>query len=334
MNHPTVTPLATSAIPVIDVGALTGSDSAATLTVAHALRLASSEVGFIYVRNHGVSDAVLARADAAARRFFALPIERKQQVKINPYHHGFLRVGDAWMGGDVKPDLKESFVWGLDLPDSDPDRQSNPFLGPNAWPDFLPELRAALIPFYEAMTACAKLLMRAFALGLDLPEDAFVQRCAKPISRASIIYYPPQPPELGAKQFGVGPHTDFGCLTLLWQDQVGGLEVQTVNGDWVTAHPIPGTLVVNVGDLLARWSNDTLVSTPHRVVNRTGAERHSMVLAFDPDFDTLVDPAIACRLDDVPRYAPVRCGDYVLGRFDKAFAYRRATAPEAVDRAE
>src|SRR3546814_4918770 len=117
--------------------------------------------------------------------------------------------------------------------------------------------------------------------------------------------------------FGVAPHTDYGCLTLLWQDDVGGLEVKTTACEWVTAHPIPGTLVVNVGDLLARWTNDEFVSTPHRVVNRKGVARHSMVLAFDPDFDTVVDPAVACRAGEAPKYPAVTCGEYVLGRSEE-----------------
>lgn len=324
MNYPPVTTLDATAIPIVDVAALAGNDRIAKAAVSRELRRASSEVGFLYVRNHGVPEAVLTAADSAARKFFALPLDRKLEVKINAHHHGFLRVGEARMGRDIKPDLKESFVWGLELPESDPDRKTNPFLGPNQWPTFLPELRAALVPFYERMTACAQSLMRAFAIGLDLPEDSFIRRCAKPISRASVLYYPPQPPQAGTGQFGVGPHTDYGCLTLLWQDSIGGLEVQTVGGEWVTAHPIPGTLVINVGDLLARWSNDKFVSTPHRVVNRKGVERHSMVLAFDPDFETVVDPLIACDPGEAAKYAPVSCGGYVLERFDQAFAYRRA----------
>lgn len=324
MNYPSVTTLDATSIPVIDVAPLVTGDRGARAAVARELRRASSEVGFLYVRNHGVPESVLTAADAAARRFFALPLDRKLEIKINAHHHGFLRVGEARMGRDIKPDLKESFVWGLELPESDPERNTNPFLGPNQWPAFLPELRAALVPYYEYMTACAKMLMRAFATGLDLPADTFIRRCAKPISRASVLFYPPQPPQAGAEQFGVGPHTDYGCLTLLWQDPIGGLEVQTIGGEWVTAHPIPGTLVINVGDLLARWSNDKFVSTPHRVVNRKGAERHSMVLAFDPDFETVVDPSIACGPGETPKYAPVSCGDYVLGRFDAAFAYRKA----------
>ncbi len=126
-------------------------------------------------------------------------------------------------------------------------------------------------------------------------ENAFLETASQPLSRASLTWYPPQPPNLGEDQFGVGPHTDFGVLTVLCQDAVGGLQVQDYNGDWVAAHPIPGTLVINVGDLLARWSNGRFRSTPHRVINASGRERLSLVLAFDPDFDTPDRPGTGLR---------------------------------------
>ncbi|MFO1059091.1 MAG: 2-oxoglutarate and iron-dependent oxygenase domain-containing protein [Dongiaceae bacterium] len=331
MTYPSVSRIAASAIPVIDIGPLRGGEAAGIRTVAQALRRASAEVGFFYVRNHGVPETAIAAADQAARRFFALPLEQKLEVRINRHHHGFLRMGEARMADGIRPDLKESFVWGLELPEEDPERQSNPFLGPNPWPAFLPELRAGLYPFYEAMTEVATSLMRAFAIALDLPPDRLIGPCRRPISRASAICYPPQPPGEG-NLYGVGPHTDYGCMTLVHQDEVGGLEVQDVHGEWLTAHPIPGTLVANVGDLLSRWSNDKLVSTPHRVVNRGGVARHSMALAFDPDFDTVVDPAVFCAPGESPKYLPTTCGQYVLGRFDRAFAYRKAAAAGDADR--
>ncbi len=164
--------------------------------------------------------------------------------------------------------------------------------------------------------------MRAFAMSMGIDLQAFVRQMKEPIARSSIIYYPPQSRELGRSQFGVAPHTDYGCLTLLWQDQVGGLEVQNHQGEWVTAHPIEGTLVVNVGDLLMRWSNDVFRSTPHRVINRQSCERYSMVVAWDPDFDTLIDPSIVCADQESALYPPIRCGEYVLSRFDASFSYR------------
>ena len=323
MGYAAVRTISTSRIPVIDVAPLLSPDREGWRPVALALLRASSEVGFFYVRNHGVPADVIAAADRAARTFFARPLEEKLTVAVNRHHHGFLRRGAAKMYENARADLTESFVWGLETMDGDLDRESNPFLGPNVWAADMPALREALYPFYLAMTECAKLLARAFAVSLDLPDDFFIGACRKPISRGAVIFYPPQPPNLGHEQFGVAPHTDYGCMTLLWQDEIGGLEVQGVDREWVTAHPLHDTLVVNIGDLLARWTNDRFTSTPHRVVNRHGVARHSMTLAFDPDYDTLVDPAKTCPAGETPKYPPVRCGDYVLGRFDAAFAYRK-----------
>ena len=130
-------------------------------------------------------------------------------------------------------------------------------------------------------------------------------------------------PGPGETRFGVGPHTDFGCLTVLSQDDVGGLQVLDAGGDWVTAHPIRGTLVVNVGDLLARWSNDRFRSTPHRVINSSARPRYSLVLAFDPDAATVIDPADFLPAGESPRYPATTCGAYITERFDKSFSYRQ-----------
>ena len=167
-------------------------------------------------------------------------------------------------------------------------------------------------------------LLGGFALGMGLPQDSFRRNWRKNISRGAALYYPPQPPDLGREQFGVAPHTDFGVLTVLWQDDSGGLQVLDKQKQWVTAHPIPGTLVVNVGDLLARWTNDGFASTPHRVINTTGHARYSMPVAVDPDHDTLIDPRVVCAPGETPRYEPITCGDYLNWRFNKAFAYRKA----------
>lgn len=158
-------------------------------------------------------------------------------------------------------------------------------------------------------------------MSLGEPEDTFVGRFAKPVTRCTLVHYPPQPPDLGAEQFGVAPHTDYGVITLVRQDDVGGLQVRSRSKEWVTAHPIPGTLVVNVGDLLARWTNDRFRSTPHRVVNASGRERVPIAAFVDPDHDTPIEPV--CAPGEASRYAPTTCGEYILGRFDQAFAYRK-----------
>ncbi len=311
-------------IPVIDVNPLRAGTLEDAHSVALEIRRAAEEIGFFYIRNHGVPESVIKQSYSAAKDFFNLPKVVKNNVKINSNHHGYLCFGEAMMEHAESVDLKESFVWGLDLPDEHPSvTKENPFLGRNQWPAEIPEFKQSVYPFFEAGLQCGIDMMRAFALGMGLPEDSFLKTTDEPIARSSIIHYPPQSEDLGEEQFGVAPHTDYGCLTLLWQDQVGGLEVQNREGEWVTAHPIENTLVVNVGDLLMRWTNEGFISTPHRVVNRKGQERYSMVIAWDPNFDTIVDPSVVCQNGALPLYPPLSCGDYVLSRFDSSFSYRQ-----------
>ncbi|MGF1631395.1 MAG: isopenicillin N synthase family dioxygenase [Kiloniellaceae bacterium] len=329
MSYAGATDLGREAIPVIDIAAARGAaEEAAIATVGRALLRASQEIGFFYISGHGVPQAAIDRAVAAARAFFARPLEEKQRVAVNERHRGFLRQGGAVMRDDVKPDLKESFNWAFEVPEGSPlMRPDRPLIGPNNWPDDMPELRRALYGYYEEVIACARDLLRAFALALDLPADFFADKFDCPLARGSAIYYPPQPPGLGAAQFGVGPHSDYGCLTLLWQDDSGGLQVQGRSGTWVMAHPLPGTFVCNVGDLLARWSNDRFVSTPHRVINASGRERFSLPVFFDPNPETVVDPADLLAPGEAVHYPPTTAGDHVLARFNAAFSYRRREVP-------
>lgn len=322
MAYATSKEIALSDIPVIDMAPLRGGDVAQARQAAMALRRASEEVGFFYVEDHGVPGTVVDAALAASRAFFELPLEQKLEVAINKSHHGFIRVGEAKMYDGANIDLKESFIWGFEPPPGT-DIDDNPFLGPNNWPAFMPGLRTALYTYFEAASQCARALMKGFALSLDLDPDIFLRTSSLPISRGSALYYPPQPPDMGEEQFGVGPHTDYGCLTLVCQDPTAGLEVLDRNGDWLTAQPIPGTFVVNVGDLLSRWTNDRFASTAHRVVNRSGGTRQALALFYDPDFETVVDPREICGANETPRYEPVTCGGYILSRLDAAFSYRK-----------
>ncbi|MEM9139911.1 MAG: 2OG-Fe(II) oxygenase family protein [Pseudomonadota bacterium] len=308
-------------IPAIDITPLRdGSDPAA---VAQALHAASTGLGFIYVTGHGIPDALIDQARDTAYGFFRSEPALKEEVRVSGAHRGWLASGGAKMQDDAKADLKESFIWGWQgadgadgaLPDD------HPLRGANCWPGFLPALEDVSTAYFQAAHDVAHHLMRGFALGLDLPPDFFLKTADRPLSRASYVYYPAQPPEMGADQFGVGPHTDFGVLTVLCQDDVGGLQVQGLDGAWVHAPPVPGSLVVNVADLLARWTGRAYKSTPHRVVNTSGRERLSLVLAWDPNPETMIDAA------QVPGAGaadpPITCGDYLVQRFARAFAYRK-----------
>jgi isopenicillin N synthase-like dioxygenase len=171
------------------------------------------------------------------------------------------------------------------------------------------------------VVACGRQLLRGLAVSLGKPETFFLAKFEKPLARGSVIYYPPQPPDQGDAQFGVSPHSDYGCLTLLWQDDNGGLQVRAKDGGWIEAPPLPGTLVVNIGDLLARWTNDLFASTQHRVINRSGRERYSIALFYDPHVDTVIEVLdTCCPAGAAPRYAPTTCGAYNLERFGGAFS--------------
>ena len=350
---------------MIDVAPL--RNGADPVGVGAELARAAAEVGFLYVRNHGVDPALVERARRAALDFFRLPEEAKREAATNRFHHGYLKPGSTQMYDGAKLDLKESFNWGVELDgesgavieseagsDAESDGahgvvrraesnagsgnesaggpggegsaespSANPLLGPNVWPAAMPALKPSVYPYFEVASACAEDLLRGFALGAGLDAEHFIRCRDRPLSRGSLQYYPPQPEDAAEDQFGVAPHTDFGVLTVLCQDEIGGLEIRRRDGTWAAMPPIPGTLVVNIGDLLERWSNRRYRSTVHRVINASGRERLSLVLAYDPNFETLVDPRAFCAEGETPRAAPITCGDYLLWRFGKAFSYRR-----------
>ncbi len=321
MAYAPATRLTAGEIPVIDIAGLRERDPDALARVAQALHAAASERGFFYVAGHGVPQPLIDDAFAVARRFFTAPLDDKQRVAIDRNHRGFLRVGEATMHSGARPDLKESYIFGREVAHDDADYLAgHPMVSPNNWPDFVPGMRETLMRYFSAVHACGESLLRAFAAGVGARDDYFVQRIDKPVSRGSLVYYPPQPAAAGEQQFGVAPHTDFGTLTLVYQDDVGGLQIRGRDGQWKTAAPIAGTFVVNVGDLLHRWSNDRFVSTPHRVVNASSRERFSIAVFVDPNWDTVIEPV--CVDGEPARYPAVRCADYITGRFDNAFGYR------------
>ena len=310
-------------IPVVDITPLRdGSDAQG---VADALHAASTDLGFIYISGHGIPDEVITDARASALAFFRHPEEWKASVGVSGKHRGWIGAGGAKMQDDARADLKESFVWGYqDADRNTPDDHA--LRGPNRWPGFDPDLQRYAMAYFHHAHDVARHLMRGFALGLGLADDFFLRTDTRPLSRASYVYYPPQPANAPEDTYGVGPHTDFGVLTVLSQDSVGGLQVQDAKGDWVHAPPIDSTLVVNVADLLSRWTDGAYKSTPHRVVNSSSQERLSLVLAYDPDPETVIDAREVFGADYVPEEEPTTCGDYLVWRFGKAFSYRREDA--------
>ncbi len=317
MAYATAKTMRPDAIPVIDISAL--RDNLEATDVADALHKASQSLGFIYIKGHGIPDESIEQARKYAYEFFRSSEADKATVLVSSSHRGWLKPGVSKMDDDAKADLKESFIWGHNSTKTN-SFNKHPLRGNNQWPTFIPELREAALTYFHHAHDVASLLMQGFALGLKLDKNFFLQSANQPLSRASFVYYPAQAPDSEQEQFGVAPHTDFGVLTVLCQDDTGGLQVQDINGDWIHAPPIEGTLVVNVADLLNRWTAGAYKSTPHRVVNTSGRERLSLVLAFDPNPETVIDA------NEIPGLTtneePITCGDYLTWRFGKAFSYR------------
>jgi isopenicillin N synthase-like dioxygenase len=320
-------------LPVVDVSPLldgTDPDSVATQIGA-----ACRSYGFFYVSGHGVPSTVLDRLDAASRAFFELP--EPEKLRIAMVHGGRAWRGFFPVGGELtsgRPDLKEGVYFGVELPADDPRVVAGmPLHGPNLFPEAVPELRAAVLEYLDRLTGVAQSVLRGVALSLDLSPDYFAASyTADPTVLFRIFHYPPQPPE-DDEGWGVGEHTDYGLLTLLLQDENGGLQVRTPNG-WIDAPPLPGTFIANIGDMLDRLTGGWYRSTPHRVRNRSGRERLSFPFFFDPDFTAQVPPLPGrARLDpsghprwdgeDLQAFSGTY-GDYLLGKVGKVFPQLRA----------
>jgi isopenicillin N synthase-like dioxygenase len=315
------------AIPVIDFAAMHGSDAEAQQVVAAQLCQACIEVGFFYIKNHEVSEDVIAAAFSQAQQFFALPLSEKMQIHISnsPNHRGYVPLLEENTDPTARGDLHEAFDCALDVPADDPDVLAGKTLyGANVYPTAIPEFRIAIDRYYWALYELGSKLFRAFALALDLPGDFFVDKITKPLAQLRLLHYPSQSGAIDEKQIGTGAHSDYECFTILAQDQVGGLQVLNSAGEWIEAMPIPGTFVVNVGDQMARWTNDLFRSTVHRAINRSGQERYSIPYFFGPNYDTVIDVLPSCITPDQPaKYQPVSTGEYIIGRFNETFAYRK-----------
>lgn len=320
-----------TAIPVIDLAPLFGSDRAALEATAREIGTACETVGFFYIRHHGIPDSLIERTYEHSRRFHASAPALKQRVHVShsPGSRGWIPVSWEEQDGDPemyrlveplpdndymsKPRLHEAFDLSLDIPHDDPDfLAGNIMLVPNQWPDWLPEFRAEVMAYFNAVMALGDRLFRAFAIALDLPEEFFVEKSRKPTSQLRLLHYPANDMPMNNDHLGIGAHSDFECFTIL-HHQAPGLQVMNAADEWVEAPPIPGTFIVNIGDLLEGWTNGRFKATQHRVVN-VGRERYSMPLFFAADYHTRVEPLPQFVSPENPaRYGTIVAGDHLAG---------------------
>jgi isopenicillin N synthase-like dioxygenase len=299
-------------IPIIDIGPLRDAASDRRGEVAREIRRASMATGFFYIANHGIPDGAVAEILGEAKRFFEQPLELKESVSIatNEIYRGYTKLYGQTLDAQTGGDLKESMYLGVDLPLDHPlVRAGTPSHGPNRWPDWLPGWRQSTLEYFAAMAELSHLLMDGIALSLGLPWGYFEESIDQHMSALRLLRYPPHPTADPEREVGCGAHTDWGAVTILAQDQTGGLEIRLASGEWIAAEPAPGTFVINMGDMMARWTNDIYTSTPHRVLNRCASDRYSAAFFFDPNFDAPIACLPSCASPErPPRYAPTTAG--------------------------
>ncbi len=318
-------------IPVIDLTAALLPDAPRSLAVAHQMRGACEAAGFFYITGHGIAPSMVQGVFDTARALFDLGASEKAAVSLrhSPAMRGYEAIGDQTLDATALPDLKESFYAGIEYPPTHPyvlaGYQS---YGANQWPTALPWMAGRCAEYIDALGGLSRRLMQLLALALDLPESTFDHTHGNPLVTLRLLRYPPHPEGADARLWGAGTHTDWGALTLLAQDQHGGLEVQMPpeadgrSGQWVAAPPIEGSFVVNLGDMMPRWTNGRFHSNPHRVRNRAsgGQPRYSIPYFYSPDYRTEVVPLPGCSsADNPPRWAPCTVGEHLQEMYRQTY---------------
>lgn len=313
-------------IPVIDFAPMRSGDPADRAGVGDAVRKACTEVGFFYAKNHGVPQDVIDATFGAAHRFFDLPLDQKLAISVEK--SDAMRGYTPLLGENTDPDnngdLHEGFDLALDLPEDDPDVQAGIYgYAPNQWPESLSDFREPLTAYHQAMREFGEQVFCAFAHALELPEDHFLPKITKPMAHMRVLHYPDQSSATDEKQIGIGAHSDYECFTILCTDDKPALQVLNPSGEWIQAPPIPGAFIVNVGDLMARWTNDYFQSTLHRAINATGKRRYSIPFFFGVNSQEVIEVLPSCQSPErPPKYAPIAAGDYIRSRFDDTYAHR------------
>jgi isopenicillin N synthase-like dioxygenase len=279
-------------IPLIDFAPFLHGDAADRRRVATEIAEACHAIGFFYLTGHGVPQAVEDAIFEQSAEFYHQPDAAKRTALATPsWYRGWVPAPQqTTLSRNTR--LFDQYRLQLEWPSDN--RPDDPHTGiferPNRWPEGMPAFKAAVQDYLDAMQTLSVELLRAFALGLDLPENRFDDYFLKPPSQLSLLYYPPLPADADAEVSNTVSHTDEGPFTILAQSPVGGLEVKRRDGVWIAGPPIPGAFTINVGDMMMWWSNGQFLSNWHRVKNRSGGERFSIPFFANPDRDVVVGP--------------------------------------------
>ncbi len=323
------------AIPVIDLApAFAGGPGLEP--VAAQVREASERVGFFYVKGHGVPQPIIDAAFAASREFHALPPEDKLALKLNQNNIGYLPVNESMQRASTvhkatRPNYNESFFISHDRAPDHPDVVAGtPLRGRNQWPAGHEGMRAAMVRYFEAMVGLGERTLPVLDRALDMPAGSFAPLFADEAHiNLRFLHYPPQ--ELDdPEQFGQGPHTDNSFITFLAREDTPGLAVRLPSGEWLSPPLIEGTFLVNLGNVMKRWSNDRFLSTPHGVVNDSGRDRYSIAFFYSPNIRARIEVLPTCVSAANPaRYEPAIYGDLVKAFYSANYFHQKDHAKTA-----
>jgi isopenicillin N synthase-like dioxygenase len=332
---------ALSQLPVIDYGPMFAGERGALQRVAAAVKHACENVGFFYIAGHGVPEALVDRAFAAAKRFHALPLDEKLALRLNENNIGYLPINASVQGASTvhkatKPNQNESFFVSHDRGADHADVVARkPLRGRNQWPDGLPGFRADVMAYLGALAALCERMIPAFAVALGLEPDYFARFFADEAHvTLRLLHYPPQHGD-GDNLFGQAPHTDNSFMTVLARSEVPGLAVRLPSGEWFAPPLIPGTLLVNLGNMMRRWSNDRFLSTPHGVLNDSGADRYSIAYFHSPNPESIIECLPSCTgPGDPPKYSPAVYRELVLEFYSANYFHQQGHQSAAMDRGQ
>ena len=319
-----------SPLPIIDMATYRMGAPEAKARLIAEIAAVSHELGFFYLVNHGVPDELLADQLAWGRRFFDQPLPEKLAVDMrkSPVRRGYEPMALQTLQAGMAPDQKEAFGIGREPP-ADLEVSAASFEGPNQWPAAgegfdAAGFRSQMETYRETMTTLGRELCGLLAESLGLAETYFAEALASPSVNVRLLHYPPQPPKFPADRLGCGAHTDWGLITILLQDDCGGLEIETGHDQWLRASPVPGALIVNLGDMVVRLTAGRYASNVHRVMNgRPERHRYSVATFFNPSADYVVECAPTCTPEHgAPE--PITFGDHINEMIRKTYASEAA----------
>jgi isopenicillin N synthase-like dioxygenase len=321
---------ASRAIPVIDFGPALGGVLGALEAVAHQVARASEEVGFFYLLGHGVPPEMADAAFKASREFHAMPLAEKLRLRLNENNIGYLPVNESMQRHSTvhratRPNYNESFFISHDRGPDHPDvLAGTPLRGRNRWPDGHASMRQAMVGYFQTLVGVGERMLPVLARALDMPSGYFAPFfSAEAHANLRFLHYPPQDTD-DDEQFGQGPHTDNSFITILARTEVPGLAVRLTSGEWLAPPLIPGTFLVNLGNVMKRWSNDRFLSTPHGVLNESGGDRYSIAFFYSPSPDAVIECLPSCvGPGNPPRYPPAVYRDLVLEFYNANYFHRQ-----------